>query len=151
MEEKNKVLDFLTPGCSQQCDVICQNLTVNEASEVSHFLFSQIYNLDDLVYACCRSLVFIFNLPHQLCFAFSNLLPGCRSIETRPPSTLQFSMESNLSIHDTHPIPNCLSLPADVYTTTNKIEVPPVICAADHLVVSCSIACKSQQLQQFAR
>ena len=41
MEEKNKVLDFLTPGCSQQCNVICQNLTVNEASEVSHFLISQ--------------------------------------------------------------------------------------------------------------
>lgn len=33
VEEKNKVLDFLTPGCSQQCNVICQNLTVNEASE----------------------------------------------------------------------------------------------------------------------
>jgi len=32
-EEKGKVLDFLTPGCSQQCDVTCQNLGATEAKE----------------------------------------------------------------------------------------------------------------------
>ena len=130
-------------------------------------------NLLDYVDACCRSLVFIFNPPHQLCEAFSSLLPGCRSPKT--PSTLQFSIESNLSVHDTHPIPGCLSLPGDVYTiiveedqetlldslspvvnnytaisTRKKTEIPPVICA-DHAVFTCSIACKSQYLQQFAR
>ena len=130
-------------------------------------------NLLDYVDACCRSLVFIFNPPHQLCEAFSSLLPGCRSPKT--PSTLQFSIESNLSVHDTHPIPGCLSLPGDTYTiieeedqetlldslspvvnnytaisTRKKTEIPPVICA-DHAVITCSIACKSQYLQQFAR
>jgi len=140
VEEKGKVLDFLTPGCSQQCDVTCQNLGATEAKE--------------------------------LCSAFSTLLPGCRSLKTKTPSTLQFSIESNLSVHDTHPIPGCLSLPGDVYATivedhetldsfspavdnnTIKIrkttEIPPVICA-DHAVFTCSIACKSHYLQQFAR
>jgi len=137
VEEKEKVLDFLAPGCSQQCDVTCQNLGDIETKE--------------------------------LCSAFSNLLPGCTSLKT-PSSTLKFSIESNLSVHDTHPIPGCLSLPGDVYTTivedydllkpTNdnntstsmreKAEISPVICA-DHAVFTCSIACKSQYLQQFAR
>ena len=34
VEEKGKVLDFLTPGCSQQCVVTCQNLGATEAKEV---------------------------------------------------------------------------------------------------------------------
>ena len=130
---------------------------------------SSTQNLVDGVDACCRSLVFIFNLPHQLCSAFSNLLPGCTSLKT-PSSTLKFSIESNLSVHDTHPIPGCLSLPGDVYTTIvedhvllsptvdnntstsmrEKVEISPVICA-DHALFTCSIACKSQYLQQFAR
>ena len=33
-EEKGKILDFLKPGCSQQCDVTCQNLGATEAKEV---------------------------------------------------------------------------------------------------------------------
>jgi len=137
-EEKGKILDFLKPGCSQQCDVTCHNLGGTEAME--------------------------------LCSAFSTLLPGCRSPKT--PSTLQFSIESNLSVHDTHPVPGCLSLPGDVYAaiveehetldslshavdnnTSNmreESEIPPVICA-DHAVFTCSIACKSRYLQQFAR
>jgi len=140
VKEKGKVLDFLTPGCSQQCDVTCQNLGATEAKE--------------------------------LCSAFSTLLPGCRSLKTKTPSTLQFSIESNLSVHDTHPIPGCLSLPGDGYAimledhetldsfspavdnnTTNmrkQSEIPPVVCA-DYAVFTCSIACKSQYLQQFAR
>ena len=171
-EEKGKILDFLKPGCSQQCDVTCHNLGGTEAMEVGQIPgFDCTYFMQNLV-AWCRSLVvFIFNLPpHQLCSAFSTLLPGCRSPKT--PSTLQFSIESNLSIHDTHPVPGCLSLPGDVYAaiveehetlnslshavdnnTSNmreKSEIPPVICA-DHAVFTCSIACKSQYLQQFAR
>lgn len=108
----------------------------------------------------------------KLCSAFSNLLPGCTTERTLPPTTLKFSMDSNLTVHDTHPLPGCLSIPGDVYfavkedseapifstsvptavknITDGKTNLPPAICD-EPLALTCSVFCKSQHLQQFSR
>ena len=166
------MLDFLKPGCSQRCDVTCQNLGGKEAAEVAQIYYLELCFGSCIFYKTSSILIagslYSFSIfpHHQLCSAFSSLLPGCRSLKT---NTFHFSIESNLSVHDTHPIPGCLSLPGDVYATIEedieelspvvanyiatdrkRTEIPPVICA-NPAVFNCSIACKSQYLQQFAR
>ena len=183
------MLDILKPGCLQKCEVSCQHLDEDRFEKVGHQFISYFHQqikviilvsiknlpfnlgIQDITNAC-RILVFIFNLPHQLCSAFSYLLPGCTTERTLPPTTLKFSMDSNLTVHDTHPLPGCLSIPGDVYfavkedseapifstsvptavknITDGKTNLPPAICD-EPLALTCSVFCKSQHLQQFSR
>ena len=183
------MLDILKPGCLQKCEVSCQHLDEDRLEKVGHQFISYFHQqinviilvsiknlpfnlgIQDITNAC-RILVFIFNLPHQLCSAFSNLLPACTTERTLPPTTLKFSMDSNLTVHDTHPLPGCLSIPGDVYfavkedseapifstsvptavknITDGKTNLPPAICD-EPLALTCSVFCKSQPLQQFSR
>jgi len=78
----------------------------------------------------------------QICSAFS--LPGCKE-----DGLIQFSISSNLSHHDTQPVPGCLHLPVDLATTNNSTKVGPF---CEHkTVVECQAECKDENIKQFVR
>ena len=78
----------------------------------------------------------------QFCSAWS--LPACRE-----DGLVSFSIRSNLSLHDTQPVPGCLFLPVDVVTSANSTQLRPV--CPRRMSVDCQALCDDKQVQSFIR
>ena len=83
----------------------------------------------------------------SLCSAFS--LPDCEDSEDSEAGLLNFTVRSNLSQHDTQPVPGCLYVPLDFVTSNNSTHVRPV--CSPSLSVECQASCGEEKVHDFIR
>jgi len=78
----------------------------------------------------------------QICEAYN--LPNCKE-----DGIIHITISSNLSHHDTQPVPGCLHLPIDLVKTANSSKVKPF--CQDKTVVQCEASCHDENMKQFIR
>ena len=71
-------------------------------------------------------------------------LPACRQ-----DGPVNFTISSNLSLHDTQPVPGCLFLPVDLVTSANSSQPRPV--CPRRVSVDCQALCDDNKVQTFVR
>ena len=84
------------------------------------------------------------SLSYQSQFCSAWALPACRQ-----DGLVTFSISSNLSLHDTQPVPGCLFLPVDLVTSANSTQPRPV--CHRRMSVDCQALCDDQKVQTFIR
>ena len=78
----------------------------------------------------------------QFCSAWA--LPACRE-----DGLVSFTVSSNLSHHDTQPVPGCLLIPVDLVTSANYTQPRPV--CHRKMSVDCQAVCDDDQVRSFIR
>ena len=82
------------------------------------------------------------NYQGQFCSAWA--LPACRE-----DGLVSLTISSNLSQHDTQPVPGCLFLPVDVVTSANFTRLRPV--CHRRMSVDCQALCHDNHVRTFIR
>ena len=88
------------------------------------------------------SLTCSLNYQGQFCSAWS--LPDCRE-----DGLVSLSLSSNLTLHDTQPVPGCLFLPVDAVTSANSTQLRPV--CPRRMSVKCQALCDDSKVRSFIR